>query len=116
MMRAIAGYIRAQADARHTLTRSRAMAQTRRSGFAGIVLFVMAFGAAAAYAETYPNRPVRLIVPFAAGGLNDVAARLIAPNLARSLGQPFIVDNRPAASGIVGTTPLQRQCRTATRC
>src|SRR5262249_30825724 len=48
-------------------------------------------------------RPVRLIVPFAAGGLNDVVARLVAPYLERSLGQPFIVDNRPAASGIVGT-------------
>jgi tripartite-type tricarboxylate transporter receptor subunit TctC len=56
-----------------------------------------------AHAQTYPDRPVRLIVPFAAGGLNDVVARLIAPYLERSLGQPFIVDNRPAASGIVGT-------------
>jgi tripartite-type tricarboxylate transporter receptor subunit TctC len=60
-------------------------------------------GATGALAEAYPDRPVRLIVPFAAGGLNDVVARLIAPYLERSLGQPFIVDNRPAASGIVGT-------------
>ena len=54
-------------------------------------------------AQDYPSRPIRLIVPFAAGGLNDVVARLIAPHLERSLGQPVIVDNRPAASGIVGT-------------
>src|SRR4029077_13512235 len=44
-----------------------------------------------------------LIVPFAAGGLNDVVARLVAPYLERSLGQPLVIDNRPAASGIVGT-------------
>jgi tripartite-type tricarboxylate transporter receptor subunit TctC len=58
---------------------------------------------AGARADTYPSRPVRLIVPFAAGGLNDVVARLVAPYLERAFGQPFIIDNRPAASGIVGT-------------
>jgi tripartite-type tricarboxylate transporter receptor subunit TctC len=64
---------------------------------------VIALIAGAAHAETYPSRPIRLIVPFAAGGLNDVVARLVAPYLERSLGQPVIVENRPAASGIVGT-------------
>ena len=58
---------------------------------------------AGARAEGYPSRPIRLIVPFAAGGLNDVVARLVGPYLERSLGQPVVVDNRPAASGIVGT-------------
>ena len=76
----------------------------RIRGF-GFVLGLLAFGAmaAGARADTYPSRPVRLIVPFAAGGLNDVVARLVAPYLEKSLGQPFIIDNRPAASGIVGT-------------
>jgi tripartite-type tricarboxylate transporter receptor subunit TctC len=64
---------------------------------------MMAVDVAGAQTDTYPTRPVRLIVPFAAGGLNDVVARLVAPYLERALGQPFIIDNRPAASGIVGT-------------
>jgi len=68
-----------------------------------VLMALVTLGATGAHAEAYPDRPVRLIVPFAAGGLNDVVARLIAPYLERSLGQPFIVDNRPAASGIVGT-------------
>jgi tripartite-type tricarboxylate transporter receptor subunit TctC len=68
-----------------------------------LVLGLLALHATGAYADAYPNRPVRLIVPFAAGGLNDVVARLVAPYLERSLGQPLVIDNRPAASGIVGT-------------
>lgn len=82
------------------------MIQWRRSGLAlylSALAMVMAVDVAGAQTDTYPTRPVRLIVPFAAGGLNDVVARLVAPYLERALGQPFIIDNRPAASGIVGT-------------
>jgi tripartite-type tricarboxylate transporter receptor subunit TctC len=67
------------------------------------VAWLLTLAAGTAEADTYPSRPVRLIVPFAAGGLNDVVARLVAPYLERSLGQPFIIDNRPAAGGMVGT-------------
>ncbi len=57
----------------------------------------------AAHAQDYPNRPVRLIVPFPAGGSNDVVGRLIAHQLGQQLGQQVIVDNRGGAGGVIGT-------------
>ena len=54
-----------------------------------------------AKAEPYPARPVRLIVPFAAGG-SDVPARMLALKLSERFGQPFVVDNRPGAAGVLG--------------
>jgi tripartite-type tricarboxylate transporter receptor subunit TctC len=59
--------------------------------------------AGAAHAQSFPTHVVRIVVPFAAGGLNDTAARLIQPHLEKALGQSVIVENRPAASGIVGS-------------
>jgi tripartite-type tricarboxylate transporter receptor subunit TctC len=73
---------------------------------AGAGALLLAAGDAAA--QTYPERPVRIIVPFPPGGLNDTVARLIQPFLENSLGQPVIVDNRPAASGIVGTEAVAK--------
>lgn len=60
-------------------------------------------GAAAAAEPAYPSRPIRLIVPYPAGGASDVVARMIAEKLRQAWGQPVIVDNRPGASGIIGT-------------
>jgi tripartite-type tricarboxylate transporter receptor subunit TctC len=75
-------------------------------------MWVIAIGAfltaAAPAAQTYPTHPIRLIVPFPAGGSNDVMGRLIAPHLEQALGQPVIVDNRPAAAGQVGTEAVAK--------
>lgn len=63
---------------------------------------VAPFGAATA-AQTFPARPIRLIIPSGAGGITDILARNIAPKLSDALGQQVVIDNRPGASGIVGS-------------
>jgi tripartite-type tricarboxylate transporter receptor subunit TctC len=64
--------------------------------------------AGAASAQTYPTHVVRIVAPFAAGGLNDTASRLIQPYLEKALGQSVIVENRAGASGIVGSEFVAR--------
>jgi tripartite-type tricarboxylate transporter receptor subunit TctC len=68
----------------------------------------VAAGALTAGAQNFPNHTIRIIVPFPPGGLNDTAARLLQPQLEKALGQPVIIDNRPAASGIVGTDAVAK--------
>lgn len=63
---------------------------------------VLAFSAPSV-AQHYPDRPVRLIVPYAAGGTTDTLARLVGNKMSEALGQPFIVENRPGASTMIGT-------------
>lgn len=58
------------------------------------------------WAQSYPERPIRLIVPFPPGGPTDLTARLIAEKMTRTIGQPVIVDNRGGAAGMIGTTAL----------
>jgi tripartite-type tricarboxylate transporter receptor subunit TctC len=59
-------------------------------------------------AQTYPARPVRIIVPFGPGGVADILARLIGRRLSERLGQPFIIENRLGASGMIGTESVVR--------
>jgi tripartite-type tricarboxylate transporter receptor subunit TctC len=67
---------------------------------AGIVMTLLAMCAAA---QTYPQRPLRMIVAVAAGGSTDIIARLIAAKLGERIGQQIVVDNRPGGSSIIGT-------------
>jgi hypothetical protein len=60
------------------------------------------------WAQTYPTRPVRIIVGFAAGGTNDILARLIGQWLSDKLGQPYLVEDRPGAGGNIATEAVVR--------
>jgi tripartite-type tricarboxylate transporter receptor subunit TctC len=73
------------------------------------LLAVVAVSAGLAHAQTYPARPIKLIVPWPAGGGVDTAARMIADPLAQRLGQPIVVDNRPGAAGNIGTAIAARE-------
>ena len=69
-----------------------------------------------AWAQAYPTRPVRVIVPFAPAGTTDIAARLMGQWLSERLGQPFVIENRPGASTTIGTEVVVRASPDGTCC
>jgi tripartite-type tricarboxylate transporter receptor subunit TctC len=65
-------------------------------------------GVAGAFADTYPSRPIRIVVPTQPGAAQDILARLLQPHLEKSLGQPIIVENRSGASTMIGTDAVAK--------
>src|SRR5262245_63999915 len=77
-----------------------------------IPVLVLIAGLAAApevaQAQDYPNRPITLVVPYAAGGGNDVMARIVGEKMSKTLGQQVVIDNRPGAGGALATRQVAK--------
>ena len=72
------------------------------------VLATLWVGAPSAHAQTYPSKPIRMIVPYTPGGSIDTVGRLVADEMQKILGQSFVVDNKPGASGMIGANEAAR--------
>ena len=73
-----------------------------------LIACAAALGAASARAQTWPSRPVRIIVPFSAAGTADLLSRIVADKLGAALGEPFEIENRPGAGGLIGQETVAR--------
>lgn len=75
----------------------------KRYGTLALVVLGIQLGAGAMAAETYPTKPIRMIIPFGAGGSTDVLIRIVATRMPEVLGQQVVIDNRTGAGGLIGT-------------
>ena len=80
----------------------------RHFGRAVVYAFALAVIAAQALAQTYPSKPIRIVVPYGPGGLTDVVARLYSEQLRQSFGRGVFVENKPGASGIIAIEEMAR--------
>jgi tripartite-type tricarboxylate transporter receptor subunit TctC len=87
--------------------RQNAMTGINRTAMRAVLLAGLAIGSTAtAYAQTYPDRPIRLLLPYTAGSPNDLLARLVAPYVSARLGQMLVVENRPGGGTAIGVNAL----------
>src|SRR5215210_503373 len=79
-----------------------------RRGLLGLVLSLLAMSSLATHAQTWPSRPVRIVVPYAAGGNSDAMARIVGQRLSETLGQAFIVEYRVGGNGSLASETVAR--------
>src|ERR1700756_4666050 len=84
------------------------MIRTVLSPLAGLFFAICAGAVGPAAAQNYPARPITLVVPYPAGGGNDVLARLVAAKMSAGLGQPIVIENRGGAGSTIGTRDVAR--------
>ena len=80
----------------------------RAAKFAATVVIAPFFVCGLSIAQTWPAKPVRVVIPWPPGGSNDVVGRIVMQKVGESLGQQFVVDNRPGASGAIGAEPVAK--------
>src|SRR5437899_4022749 len=91
-------------------------ASKRFRGFCGLVVFLGLALADGAHPQSYPARPIRVVVPFGPGGSSDVVARIVVDGAAEALGQPLVIENVPGARGATSAPRASPRPRpTATR-
>src|SRR3954468_23217716 len=71
-------------------------------------LLAAALSSGAALAQNYPAKPIRIVVPFAAGGVADITARVVSQRMGEALGQQMLVENRPSAGGVVAAEAVAK--------
>ena len=94
----------------------RAVAPVARASIFVAAVALTIWWAPPCLAQDYPTRPVKIVVPFGAGGPADVYSRVLAQHLSEALKQPFVVEDRPGAGSIIGTDAVAKSPPTAIRC
>src|SRR3954466_12120103 len=79
-----------------------------RNVIRSLAAFVALAGCCAVHAQDYPTRPVRVLVPYTPGGITDLVTRITTSELSKSLGQTFVVDNRPGANSILAVDMVSK--------